>query len=289
VHADVAGAGITHGPLSVPNNFTQNGTFRASNGATLSAQTTPSNFAGGAITGGAYEVLANSTLRMHGMNIITNNATILLDGVNSNFYSDSGTTSALAGLSSNGGTLTIRNGRNLSTNSLTNSGLLIVGAGSTLSVNGTLTNNGTLGGAGTFSATTLISNGNLAPGASPGTMTVVGGMSVADGSTYNWEISSTTSDLIDVQGALTFGATATLNVTQFGPALPAIGDHALLNFQGSAPTLPAWTINLPAGWTSGGVHITGNQVLIDITAVPEPGSLTLMALGGVAMLRRRRP
>jgi hypothetical protein len=288
IHADVAGAGITHGPLNLPNNFTQNGTFRASNGSTLAANALPSNFSGGTISGGTYEVFANSTLRMQGLNITTNNATILLDGVNSNFYSDNGTISALAGLSSNPGTLTIRNGRNLATGTLSNSGLLIVGADSTLSVGGTLTNSGTLGGTGTVSATTLISSGELSPGASPGPMNIVGDFIVADGSVYNWELSATASDLINVQGALSFGSTATLNVLQYGPDQPTAGEYALFSFQGSAPTLPTWTINLPSGWTSGGVHTSGNQVLLSLTAVPEPTSLSLLGLGALVSLPRRR-
>ncbi len=93
------------------------------------------NYAGGTLTGGTWEAIGNSVLRVIGANISANAATILLDGAGSAFYSDTGTTSALAGLTSNtaGGRLTIQNGFNLTVPAgFTNAGDLTVGPGSTL-------------------------------------------------------------------------------------------------------------------------------------------------------------
>jgi hypothetical protein len=146
---DADGGGL----MVAPDTFTNNGTVLARNGGTLQVFPTPTNFASGTLTGGTWQVFANSTLRVNlNSGIITDAAAIVLDGVNSNFYRDSGTTDALADLTAiaSGGSLTIRNGRNFPTAGglpdLTNSGTLTIGASSMLTVTGNYTQslNGTL-------------------------------------------------------------------------------------------------------------------------------------------------
>ena len=51
--------------------------------------------------------------------------------------------------------------------------------------------------------------------------------------------------------------------------------------------LPNWTINLPAGWTSGGIVQSGNEVLLsDLQPVPEPSTTALLAAGIVGVIFR---
>src|SRR5262249_18659542 len=83
--------------------WSSSGPIQASNGGTVSAQGTMTNFSAGTLTGGTWKVFANSTLRLISTGIITNAATIVLDGANSNFYRDNGTASALASFATNTG------------------------------------------------------------------------------------------------------------------------------------------------------------------------------------------
>ncbi|MCB1964701.1 MAG: hypothetical protein KDI64_01260, partial [Candidatus Accumulibacter sp.] len=115
------------------------GTLQASGGGTLNVQPTAlANFVTGTLTGGAWEVYAGSTLRLLLTSpIVSNAASLLLDGANANFYRDAGTTSALSALSSNvsGGSLTLRNGAGLALASdFSNSGMVIIGTNSLLQV-----------------------------------------------------------------------------------------------------------------------------------------------------------
>ena len=110
--------------------LTNNGTIASDQGGTITVQGA-ANFSGGTLTGGTWQVSAGSTLRLMGANIATNAATILVDGGSSHLYSDIGTTNALAGLTTNSGSLTIQNGANYAgSQAVTNSGSLTVGSGS---------------------------------------------------------------------------------------------------------------------------------------------------------------
>ncbi len=128
--------------LALQGNWTNNGTVQAQNGGTLAANP-PTNYAAGTLTGGTWQVLDNSTLRMSmSSGLITNAATVLLDGTNAHFYSDSGTTDALANFAANaaGGSLTIQNGRSVTTRgALSNSGTLVLGPAGVLNVAGSYT------------------------------------------------------------------------------------------------------------------------------------------------------
>jgi hypothetical protein len=140
--------------------WVNHGTVGARNGGTLQAQGTTTNFAAGTLTGGTWEAFANSTLRLIGGNVTTNAASILLDGANSNFFSDTGTTNALAGFATNAaaGTFTVRNGRTVTTvGDFSNAGSLTVdatGAASQFTAAGVYTQ--------TAGTTTLVAGGALA-------------------------------------------------------------------------------------------------------------------------------
>src|SRR5262249_6498193 len=83
------GLGLTAGTITLTGTgWTNHGTIAAQNGGTILAQGTISNFSAGTLTDGNWRVFANSTLRLINGNITTNAANIVLDGANSNFFSD---------------------------------------------------------------------------------------------------------------------------------------------------------------------------------------------------------
>jgi autotransporter-associated beta strand protein len=179
-----------------------------------------------------------------------------------------------------------------------NGGKLGAAAGRTITNAVTVNAGGAIGGYGTFNpagGVSLGSDAHLSPGGSIGTVTFgANGLSLTDGTIYDWEWSDTQQDLAVVNGTLTLGGTLTLDVTKLGAgpdpsATPT--DYTLLTYgllSGSA----SWNVILPDGWVSGGVIVdTANSrlVLSDLaTAVPEPASLALLAAGGWLVAGRRR-
>jgi hypothetical protein len=118
------------------------------------------------LTGGAWHVYANSTMRWMGMPVSTNAAEILLDGSGAHVYADDGTAEALALLAINApeGSLVVRNGAGLTlAGNLQNAGYLAAGDGSTLSIAGAYTQ--------TYHARTAVT-GTLAAGS----VSIVGGL-----------------------------------------------------------------------------------------------------------------
>ena len=77
----------------------------------------------------------------------------------------------------------------------------------------------TFGSAGTVSGNVAV-NGTLSPGASPGTMTVIGDVSLAKGSTSLFELTPTVNDKLLVSGKLTIAQGATLQFTGTPKVVP---------------------------------------------------------------------
>jgi len=132
-------------------NLNNQGTLRATNGATLIVGNTNfTNLSGTTLTGGTYEVFANSTIKLpSATGIVTNASTILLDGVNSNIGRISDSLDALTpyfATNAAAGHFTIQNGRNFTTaGAFSNAGILTIGTGSTFNGNaGMFTNSGEL-------------------------------------------------------------------------------------------------------------------------------------------------
>src|SRR5262249_51487038 len=110
------------------------------------------------LTGGIWRVCGDSTMRLLGVDIVTNNATIILDGASSKLYRDDspGATSALANFATNdtAGSFTIQEGRNPPPASpFTNKGTLIIAPDSTFTTSGAYTQ--------TASGTTTLVGGTL--------------------------------------------------------------------------------------------------------------------------------
>lgn len=100
---------------------------------------------------------------------------------------------------------------------LTMSGGRLVGlAGSTITAPSILVGSGaTFGSAGTVNGNVVV-NGVLSPGASPGTMTVNGNVSLNTGSTALFELTPTVSDKLIVNGRLTIQPGSTLQIASTG-------------------------------------------------------------------------
>jgi hypothetical protein len=120
--------------------------FAMNNTGTVEVQKGTLNLQGGLtqlinniLTGGTWNVRANSTLNITtGINITTNQGTVTLDGVGSIF-------TKINTLANNQGNFSVLNGRNFTTVAdLANSGTITVGIGSNFIVSGNLNNTGTV-------------------------------------------------------------------------------------------------------------------------------------------------
>ena len=157
--------------------------------------------------------------------------------------------------------------------------------------------------------------GILSPGTSIATF-ASGGLSFADGSTYQYEIDSgvgigSAADLQIVTGNLDLAGTTTLTLTDIATGSVPVAQgtaFSLLNYTGSwngglftfagdelannayfTAGSNTWEIIYDAD--SGGANFAGEQVagsFVNIVAVPEPATAMLGALGGLLALRRRR-
>jgi hypothetical protein len=123
-------------------------------------------------------------------------------------------------------------------------------------------------------------------GSDPATLKVVGDAAdlISLGSLTSF--SAATLDIVFKDGGIT-----TIDVTG-GADLPGtlnvsvdsgsfVGDYTIISAGSLSGTIG--TENLPAGWS---VATVGNDLIV--TAIPEPATMSLFALGGLAMLRRRR-
>jgi len=166
-------------------------------------------------------------------------------------------------------------------------------------------NGGTLAGSGTISgAVNLVSNTKLIPGsiAAPYATLSTGTTSLADNATFVAKLNSDTNlnSVLAVSGVASFGTSlgALLSVTDVGTGtMSTIGKSYTIvtsnvPVQGTFANLSGGTVVASNGFTYGvtiDMNIAyGGDVTLMLQAIPEPGSLGLLALGGVSMLRRRR-
>jgi fibronectin-binding autotransporter adhesin len=221
----------------------------------------------------------------------------------------------------NGGTLAITG-----TGSIANSSTIIVGASTTFDVSGvtggfTLGTNQTLSGPGSVNGAMDVS-GTLSPGSSPGTLTT-GSQTWLNGGDYNWQIldangaAGTGYDTVAISGTLDLTELAAggfnINLWSLASTGPDVSGNALsflatsnyswtlasassgiLGFDAADFLLNIGSNNGTGGFSNdlaGGmfsVSQSGNNLLLNFTAVPEPGSALLGGLGLLALLRRRR-
>lgn len=133
--------------------FTNSGTFEAINGSTLAVNSPNfTNLSAGVLTGGFYHVGASSTMSFASGSVVTNNASVLLEGVGSSF-------TPINSLTTNNGTFAVGGSRSYSSSSLfTNNGTITALADGSISFLGGGTNSGTIaadpGGTIVFNSTT---------------------------------------------------------------------------------------------------------------------------------------
>jgi autotransporter-associated beta strand protein len=190
------------GTLQFNSSLTNSGTLLASGGSIQVTGSLNNLSASGILTGGTYQVQANSTLALPATSIITTiepNTTVELDGANSSIP-------ALASLNTVNGTLNLGAGATLTLNNPTKvGGTLNVAAGATLNgmqplsvastatlavqgtINTPVTTAGILSGNAHFGGNvTVLPSGRISPGNSAGTITIGGNMTF-NGS-YDWDL-----------------------------------------------------------------------------------------------------
>jgi hypothetical protein len=288
ITADPTVLGTAPGTITMSGtNWTNAGTIQAAGGDTIVAEGTISNFSANTLTGGTWKVFTNSTLELNTSNpsnnltlnnLNSNAATLVLDGANSKVTNANTSADALTGFATNlaGGSLTVQDGRSLTTPAFSNAGTLVVGTAGTFSVKsgsddtqtggttsvigtGVLQSAGTgnfnlkagvLQGTGTATFTSVInSGGQVNPGLSgqTGKLTIMGNYSQNAGGTLNIRLGGTAAgqfDQLAVSGVATLGGT--LKVTLVNFFCTGAGDSfQFMTFGARSGTSDFATKNLP--------------------------------------------
>jgi autotransporter-associated beta strand protein len=150
-----------------------------------------------------------------------------------------------------------------------------------------IVNSGTIGGTGSYSGSVALGSGHIAPGDGVGTVTFIGGIGLSSGSVLDFQLGSS-SDLINISSG-SLALDGTLNVTSSGGF--GTGTYTLLSGFSNLSNNGLNFGTMPSGYLYS-LSYTSNSVLLNVssalaTAVPEPGSIALLGLGGMALLRRR--
>lgn len=270
-----------------------------SSGATLAVGTSV-NATFGALNGTGSITLGGNTLTIGTSNNLTSSFGGTISGTNGKLVKNGAGTLTLTSAHTYTGGTTISGGRvraNNSTGSAFGTGAVTVQLNTTLS------------GIGAFTGAATV-HGTYAPGNSVGNLTS-GSITVGSTGAYEWEINNATGtagntsggwDLATINGTLVFQSGATLSLKSLG--LDNLSGLAT-NFDGSASY--SWKIAGTTGGITGlgnvtiddsgfqndhtgsfSLSVSGNDLLLRYTAVPEPAAVFLASLSATAFLLRRR-
>jgi autotransporter-associated beta strand protein len=238
-------------------------------------------------------------------------------------YAYAGTITGALNIAKNGPNTVTFSGANTYTGATTvTAGQLTVNGSSSSSAH-TVGNGATLGGSGTVGALVVQSGGTIAPGNSPGILSVSGDTTWLNGGNYNWQLLDSTGaagtgwDQLAITGALdltgltsggfnvnvsslsTFAGT-TGNALNFDASLSyswliATASAGITGFDAGDFTIYTGPNNGTNGFTNSftgtfSMSQTGNNLNLIYTQVPEPASaFTMLALfSGAVLLRRKR-
>ena len=280
----VAGLKSSNTAAVVENGATGAGLFHVINGADYSYA--------GSIQNGAAGTLAFS--KSGGGSLTLAGATNAYSGA-TNIYSGTLALAAASNNIANTPTITVYSGGTLNVAGVT---------GFTLASGQTLRGNGTVSGAMTAGTGSII-----APGMSVGTLST-SGLTMTGGSKYQVEVNAATNTAADraivANGAVDLGSgVATLVLRLLGGLQGSYTQSFVLidnisglgttgYFAGLDPNADAVPDTIATFNGAGGSYTvdyaggTGNDVVLTYSSVPEPGSLAALALGGAALLGRRR-
>jgi fibronectin-binding autotransporter adhesin len=185
----------------------------------------------------------------------------------------------------------------------TYTGTTTVGGG-TLAITGSLAggavsvqSGATLGGSGTIGgATSILGGGILAPGTSPGTLTITNTLALADTSILSFELDAADqtvgggiNDLVTGVTDLTLGGV--LNVTGIGDfsTVPQGTMWRLIDYSGSL-IVNGFTIGSAPALASGLSYEvdTGTAGQVNLVVVPEPATFVWLLAGGIGIAAARR-
>lgn len=254
------------GVHNVLNTLNNAGTVRADAGGQFDFTGTVTQLSGSTLTGGTWHA-NGGTLNLPGSSLVTigAGATVIL--------TDAGTLNRI------GTALTTVNGGffvNGTKSFTTGAGGLTVGA------------TGTVGGSGTIVGNLANNGGTVAPGNSPGTLTLTGNYAQATGSTLAIELAGPAQgldyDWFDISGTADLAGTLAVNVG--GPWFLDYGDTFTVLTAAGGITDNGLLLGGPDGaWFNMNVGAT-DVVLTSL--IPEPASLALLALAGLALTGKRR-
>jgi autotransporter-associated beta strand protein len=254
---------------------------------------------------GSLSGVANSLFR--GGNVATGTTTLQVGNLDAN--------TDFAGSIANGATKILAfnkvgSGIQTLSGASTYTGVTTVSSG-TLLVNGSLGNTAvtvesgaTLGGSGgvvglTSASITVAAGGTLGPGASAGTLSVNGNVTIDGVFAYEYDGATSSADLLDVNGTLMLNS-ATLTLSDLFGNSYNMGDKFTLaaydtligTFSGYADDTAyvfgggEWLINYNDD--TAGLNGGAGSNFITMTAIPEPSASLIGGLGMLALLRRRR-
>lgn len=269
------------------------------------------------LNGGVMKALANNTKFINSSAGTTTNAKVMAGGakIDTNGFNITIPVELVSGTAGDGGLLksglgaltlnrtntytgatTISAGTLViaSTGSIATSSQIDVGAGSTLNVSAvsgfSLASGQTLKGSGTVTGAMIVGSGaTLAIGNSPGTMTFNNNLTLAAGSTSDFEINGLTAGLYDLAqggaGSQTAAFGGTLNLV-FQSGFNTVGTLKIFDFENYSGSFTSVnTSGLAGGYSASFDSLTGV-----VNVVPEPSTWALLSGGLTVMmvLRRRR-